>query len=116
MSSLNASLATALSGLTADQGAMQATTNNVANVNTPGYSRQEAVLVASDPVVLQPLTFGTGVTAECRKHSRPAPRIANPATDSGAGPVQHADLRPTAGSGQLHQQHARHRDGDFQFL
>ncbi|MGA2417502.1 MAG: flagellar hook-associated protein FlgK [Candidatus Sulfotelmatobacter sp.] len=64
MSSLNASLATALSGLTADQGAMQATTNNVANVNTPGYSRQEAVLVASDPVVLQPLTFGTGVTLQ----------------------------------------------------
>jgi flagellar hook-associated protein 1 FlgK len=64
MSSLSASLATALSGLTADQGAMQATTNNVANVNTPGYSRQKPVLVASDPVVLQPLTFGTGVTLQ----------------------------------------------------
>ena len=36
MSSLNASLATALSGLMADQGAMATTTNNVANVNTPG--------------------------------------------------------------------------------
>jgi flagellar hook-associated protein 1 FlgK len=64
MSSLNASLATALSGLMADQGAMATTTNNVANVNTPGYSREEAVLVASDPVVLQPLTFGTGVTLQ----------------------------------------------------
>jgi|HubBroStandDraft_6_1064221.scaffolds.fasta_scaffold91125_2 flagellar hook-associated protein 1 FlgK len=64
MSSLNASLATALSGLMADQGAMQTTTNNVANVNTPGYSREEAVLVASDPVVLEPLTFGTGVTLQ----------------------------------------------------
>jgi flagellar hook-associated protein 1 FlgK len=64
MSSLNASLATALSGLMADQGAMATTTNNVANVNTPGYSRERAVLVASDPVVLQPLTFGTGVTLQ----------------------------------------------------
>src|SRR5579863_634232 len=64
MSSLNASLATALSGLIADQGAMAATTNNVANVNTPGYSREEAVLVASDPVVVDPLTFGSGVTLQ----------------------------------------------------
>src|SRR5229473_4012051 len=64
MSSLNASLATALSGLISEQGALQAATNNVANVNTPGYSRQEPVLVASDPVVIDPLTFGTGVTLQ----------------------------------------------------
>jgi flagellar hook-associated protein 1 FlgK len=64
MSSLNASLATALSGLIAEQGALAATTNNVANVNTPGYSREQAVLVASDPVVIDPLTFGTGVTLQ----------------------------------------------------
>jgi len=62
MSSLNASLATALSGLTAEQGALEATTNNVANVNTPGYSREVPVLEASDPVVVDPLTLGTGVT------------------------------------------------------
>jgi flagellar hook-associated protein 1 FlgK len=62
MSSLNAVLATALTGLMAEQGAMQVTTNNVANVNTPGYSREEAVLTTSDPVVSDPLTFGTGVT------------------------------------------------------
>jgi flagellar hook-associated protein 1 len=62
MSSLNASLATALSGLMAEQGALATTTNNVANVNTPGYSRQEPVLVESEPVVLGSLTFGTGVT------------------------------------------------------
>jgi flagellar hook-associated protein 1 FlgK len=64
MSSLNASLATALSGLTAAQGALATTTNNVANVNTPGYSRQEPVLVSSDPVELGKLTFGTGVTLQ----------------------------------------------------
>ena len=64
MSSLNASLATALSGLTAEQGALAATTNNVANVNTPGYSRQVPNLVSSDPVVVDPLTLGTGVTLQ----------------------------------------------------
>lgn len=61
MSGLNASLATALSGLAAEQGALQATTNNVANVNTPGYSREVPVLVAGDPVIVDPLTLGTGV-------------------------------------------------------
>jgi flagellar hook-associated protein 1 len=64
MSSLNASLASALSGLIADQGALAASTNNVANVNTPGYSREEPVLASSDPVVDDPLTFGTGVTLQ----------------------------------------------------
>jgi flagellar hook-associated protein 1 FlgK len=64
MSSLNATLATALSGLSAEQGAMQATSNNVANVNTPGYSREVPDLVTSDPVVVDPLTFGTGVTLQ----------------------------------------------------
>ena len=61
MSSLNASLAIALSGLSAEQGALEATTNNVANVNTPGYSRQVPRLETSDPVVIAPLTLGTGV-------------------------------------------------------
>jgi flagellar hook-associated protein 1 FlgK len=64
MSSLNASLATALSGLKADQGALEATSNNVANINTPGYSREVPVLVTSDPVVEDPLTFGSGVTLQ----------------------------------------------------
>jgi flagellar hook-associated protein 1 len=62
MSSLNASLATALSGLEAAQGALEATTNNVANANTPGYSREVPVLETSDPVTVGSLTLGTGVT------------------------------------------------------
>lgn len=64
MSSLNASLATAVSGLEAAQGALEATTNNVANANTPGYSREVPVLETSDPVVVGSLTLGTGVTLE----------------------------------------------------
>jgi len=62
MGSLNASLAIALSGLAAEQGALETTSNNVANVNTPGYSRQVPVLATSNPVVIDPLTLGTGVT------------------------------------------------------
>jgi len=64
MSSLNASLAIALSGLTAEQGALEATSNNVANVNTPGYSREVPVLATSDPIVVSPLTLGSGVNLQ----------------------------------------------------
>ncbi len=61
MASLNASLAIALSGLSAEQGALEATSNNVANVNTPGYSREVPVFATSSPIVVDPLTLGSGV-------------------------------------------------------
>jgi len=64
VSSLNSSLATALSGLMAEQGALEVTTNNVANVNTPGYSRQVPVLLTRDPIVEDHLTLGTGVNLQ----------------------------------------------------
>ena len=61
MSSLFGTLSIALSGLRASQGALDVTTNNVANANTPGYSRQRAVMVQADPVVIGLLTYGQGV-------------------------------------------------------
>ncbi|MFZ0954993.1 MAG: flagellar hook-associated protein FlgK [Candidatus Sulfotelmatobacter sp.] len=64
MSSLNASLAIALSALDAEQGALAATTNNVANVNTPGYSREVPVLSTNDPVVIGSQTYGSGVNLQ----------------------------------------------------
>jgi len=64
MSSLFSTLAIATAALGAEQGAMDATTNNVANANTPGYSRLRPVLTESDPVVLGSVTYGTGVTLE----------------------------------------------------
>jgi flagellar hook-associated protein 1 len=62
MSSLFGTLSIATGALSAEQGAMDATTNNVANANTPGYSRLRPVLVESDPVVLGSVTYGQGVT------------------------------------------------------
>ena len=42
--------------------ALSATSNNIANVNTPGYSRQRANLAETPAVQIGNLTFGTGVT------------------------------------------------------
>jgi flagellar hook-associated protein 1 FlgK len=64
MSGLYGSLSTALSALLASQSALETSANNVANANTPGYSRQRPVLVPGDPVVLGQLTFGTGVVLQ----------------------------------------------------
>lgn len=64
MSSLNGALAIATGALQAEQGALNATTNNVANVNTPGYSRVIPVLVENPPVVAGSLTYGEGVSLQ----------------------------------------------------
>src|SRR5271154_2679379 len=64
MSSLFGTMAIATGALGAEQGALNATTNNVANVNTPGYSRQVPVLVESDPVIVGSVTYGSGVSLE----------------------------------------------------
>lgn len=53
----------ARSALTTSQQALAVTGHNVANVNTPGYSRQEAVLTERPPVNGQPGMVGTGVQA-----------------------------------------------------
>jgi hypothetical protein len=59
--SLTVSLYTSLSALQADQGAIAVTSNNIANVNTPGYSRQVADLQEGPVVTFGNLQFGTGV-------------------------------------------------------
>ena len=53
----------ARSALSASQRALTVTGHNVANVNTPGYSRQEAVLVEQPPINGQPGMVGMGVRA-----------------------------------------------------
>lgn len=64
MSGLNGSLSIALSALAVSQQEIATTSNNVANANTPGFSRQRPVLAAGDPVVVGSLTFGTGVVLQ----------------------------------------------------
>jgi flagellar hook-associated protein 1 FlgK len=60
--SLSSSLFTAVSALETDQGALAVTTNNIANANTPGYSREVANLEESPVVTYGNLQFGTGVS------------------------------------------------------
>src|SRR3954467_10645542 len=63
-------LETALRGILAHQQAIDTTSHNVANANTEGYSRQEAVLGASLALTVVPgngdptAELGTGVTVE----------------------------------------------------
>jgi len=61
MAGLSGSLSIALSALAVSQQEIATTSNNVANAQTPGYSRQRPVTAAGDPVVFGSVTFGTGV-------------------------------------------------------
>ena len=62
MSSLLSTMFLATGAMAADQGALEATTNNAANVNTPGYSREVPILQENPSIVVGNLSFGTGVS------------------------------------------------------
>jgi len=62
VSNLTATMSIATGAIAVEQGALTETANNVANVNTPGYSRKQAQFSENPPVVLGQLTFGTGVS------------------------------------------------------
>ena len=64
MSNLSATMYLATGAMAAEQGALTETANNVANANTPGYSRKVPEFSENPPVVLGPLTYGTGVSLE----------------------------------------------------
>jgi flagellar hook-associated protein 1 len=64
MASLSSSLSTAVHSLIADTGALQITNNNIANANTPGYSRQVPVFQEAPPTEDGNLTVGNGVVLE----------------------------------------------------
>lgn len=61
MGSLFGTLGIALTGMEASRGAVEITSNNIANVNTPGYSREQANLIENPTVQVGNLIFGTGV-------------------------------------------------------
>jgi len=62
MPGLSTSMNIAVQALMADQGALDITSNNIANVNTPGYSRELAVFQEGPPVVEGNVAYGSGVT------------------------------------------------------
>jgi flagellar hook-associated protein 1 len=61
MSSLYGILSTAVGSLSATQGALNATTDNITNVNTPGFTRRRAILSEQRPDVEAGITYGRGV-------------------------------------------------------
>ena len=62
MSSLFGTMGVALQSLLVQQGALETTANNIANANTPGYSREVPVLQESTPILSGNTLLGTGVT------------------------------------------------------
>lgn len=63
MPTLNATFDIAKTALMTSQKAISVTSHNIANANTPGYTRQRAVLEATTPVLFGGHLFGTGVDA-----------------------------------------------------
>jgi flagellar hook-associated protein 1 FlgK len=61
MSSLFGALSIAVRSLYAQEGAMDTTSNNISNVNTPGYSRETPILTESPPLDLGQISIGNGV-------------------------------------------------------
>ncbi|MGO9862235.1 MAG: flagellar hook-associated protein FlgK [Terriglobales bacterium] len=64
MSGLFGTLSIALSGLSVSQDEMATTSNNVANANTPGYTREVTDIAAGDPIEEGAIGYGTGVVLQ----------------------------------------------------
>lgn len=61
MSSLFGSISTSLRALLAQEAALQTASENISNINTPGYARRRAVMIEDDPVFDGRVLIGTGV-------------------------------------------------------
>jgi flagellar hook-associated protein 1 FlgK len=64
MSSLSSVLSTAVQSLVADTAALKITSNNIANANTPGYSRQIPIFQEAPPTNDGSLSIGNGAVLE----------------------------------------------------
>lgn len=62
MATINSAFNLVASALDADQSALNILANNVANANTTGYTREVPNWSENSPVILNGVTFGTGVT------------------------------------------------------
>jgi flagellar hook-associated protein 1 len=63
-------MSVALQSLLVQQGALEVTANNIANANTPGYSREVPNLEESPPILSGNTMIGTGVTLQSVKSVR----------------------------------------------
>ncbi|MFY9853581.1 MAG: flagellar hook-associated protein FlgK [Terracidiphilus sp.] len=70
MGSLSSSLSIAVQSLNAASGALQATNNNIANANTPGYTREVPILQEVAPTTEGNLSVGSGVELEAYQSVR----------------------------------------------
>jgi len=61
MSSLFGALSIAVRALYAQEGSIDATSNNISNVDTPGYSRETPILTEAPPLDLGQISMGNGV-------------------------------------------------------
>jgi flagellar hook-associated protein 1 len=61
VSGLFGTISIALRAMQAQQGAIAGTSNNIANLNTPGYSRQQPLLAETDPTYTGNVQVGSGV-------------------------------------------------------
>jgi flagellar hook-associated protein 1 FlgK len=61
MASLTSALSTAVQALNADTGSLQITNNNIANANTPGYTREMPILNEATPTQENNYYLGNGV-------------------------------------------------------
>ena len=64
MGTLSGTLSLLTNALEVDQTALQVTSNNVANANTPGYSREVVNLAAQAAYSVGPMSVGAGVTIQ----------------------------------------------------
>jgi flagellar hook-associated protein 1 FlgK len=64
MGTLSASLNIAVRAMETDQAALSTTSNNIANANTPGYSRQVVGLAEAQPLTYGGLIIGNGVQVQ----------------------------------------------------
>ena len=64
MPGLNTSLNISVQALMAEQGALNVTTNNIANVSTPGYTREVPILSEAATIQEGSVRFGGGVTMQ----------------------------------------------------
>ncbi|MDE3180516.1 MAG: flagellar hook-associated protein FlgK [Acidobacteriota bacterium] len=64
MGGLSGTLGIAVNALMADQGALEVSSNNIANANTPAYTRERPDLVEQEPVQMGHLLYGQGVSLQ----------------------------------------------------